>query len=66
MSETTGGEVIARMLQNEGVEKVFGIIDCTYFGFYAALVEESKSGTIRGRQINHLRRALPDLLTRRM
>ena len=37
MSETTGGEVIARMLQTEGVEKVFGIIDGTYFGFYAAL-----------------------------
>ncbi len=38
MSETTGGEVIARMLENEGVEKVFGIIDGTYFGFYAALL----------------------------
>ena len=37
MAETTGGEVIARMLQNEGVEKVFGIIDGTYFGFYSAL-----------------------------
>jgi acetolactate synthase-1/2/3 large subunit len=37
MSETTGGEVLARMLQAEGVEKVFGIIDGTYFGFYASL-----------------------------
>jgi len=37
MSEMSGGEVIARMLQAEGVEKVFGIIDGTYFGFYASL-----------------------------
>ena len=37
MAETTGGEVLARMLQKEGVEKVFGIIDGTYFGFYSAL-----------------------------
>jgi acetolactate synthase-1/2/3 large subunit len=37
MTDITGGEVIARMLQNEGVEKVFGIIDGTYFGFYSAL-----------------------------
>ncbi|CAG1002004.1 acetolactate synthase I/II/III large subunit [Burkholderiales bacterium] len=37
MAETCGGEVIARMLQKEGVEKVFGIIDGTYFGFYSAL-----------------------------
>ena len=37
MAETTGGEVIARMLQIEGVERVFGIIDGTYFGFYSAL-----------------------------
>ncbi|MCC6213068.1 MAG: thiamine pyrophosphate-binding protein [Burkholderiales bacterium] len=37
MPDTTGGEVIARMLQAEGVEKVFGIIDGTYFGFYSAL-----------------------------
>jgi len=33
----TGGEVIARILQAEGVEVVFGIIDGTYFGFYSAL-----------------------------
>ena len=37
MSGTTGGEVLARMLQAEGVEQVFGIIDGTYFGFYSAL-----------------------------
>ncbi len=37
MSGISGGEVIARMLQREGVEKVFGIIDGTYFGFYSAL-----------------------------
>ncbi len=30
----TGGEVIVKMLKKEGVEKVFGIIDGTYFGFY--------------------------------
>ena len=32
-----GGDAVARMLKNEGVEKVFGIIDGTYFGFYASL-----------------------------
>ncbi len=37
MAEISGGEIIARMLQQEGVEKVFGIIDGTYFGFYEAL-----------------------------
>jgi acetolactate synthase-1/2/3 large subunit len=37
MAELSGGEIIARMLQKEGVEKVFGIIDGTYFGFYSAL-----------------------------
>jgi acetolactate synthase-1/2/3 large subunit len=30
-----GGEVIATMLKQEGVEKVFGIIDGTYFGLYS-------------------------------
>lgn len=39
MSETTGGAVLARMLKAEGVEKVFGIVDGTYFGFYSALHE---------------------------
>ena len=37
MAEISGGELLARMLQAEGVEKVFGIIDGTYFGFYEAL-----------------------------
>ena len=37
MVQIRGGEVIARMLQKEGVDKVFGIIDGTYFGFYSAL-----------------------------
>jgi acetolactate synthase-1/2/3 large subunit len=34
-----GGEIIALMLKREGVEKVFGIIDGTYFGLYASLVK---------------------------
>lgn len=33
----TGGEALAKMLKNEGVEVVFGIIDGTYFGFYSNL-----------------------------
>ncbi len=37
MADYPGGELIARMLKAEGVEKVFGIIDGTYFGFYSAL-----------------------------
>ncbi|MFD1031571.1 thiamine pyrophosphate-binding protein [Metaplanococcus flavidus] len=37
MGEITGGEVLARMLQIEGVQNVFGIIDGTYFGFYSKL-----------------------------
>ncbi len=37
MAEITGGELLARMLQAEGVSHVFGIIDGTYFGFYSAL-----------------------------
>ena len=37
MTETSGGEVLARLLQAEGVERVFGIIDGTYFGFYSSL-----------------------------
>ncbi|GMV02959.1 MAG: acetolactate synthase large subunit [Burkholderiales bacterium] len=37
MADISGGELIARMLRIEGVEKVFGIIDGTYFGFYSAL-----------------------------
>ncbi|MDH5233835.1 MAG: thiamine pyrophosphate-binding protein [Gemmatimonadota bacterium] len=37
MSAMSGGEVLARMLQAEGVSHVFGIIDGTYFGFYTSL-----------------------------
>lgn len=37
MAEMSGGELLARMLHGEGVERVFGIIDGTYFGFYSAL-----------------------------
>ncbi|MCC6797084.1 MAG: thiamine pyrophosphate-binding protein [Candidatus Hydrogenedentes bacterium] len=37
MDKMKGGDVIARMLKVEGVEKVFGIIDGTYFGFYSSL-----------------------------
>lgn len=37
MKPTTGGEILAAMLAKEGVEKVFGIIDGTYFGFYSSL-----------------------------
>jgi acetolactate synthase I/II/III large subunit len=35
----TGGGLIARMLKAEGVTHVFGIIDGTYYGLYAALAE---------------------------
>jgi acetolactate synthase-1/2/3 large subunit len=34
-----GGDAIARMLKQEGVEVVFGIIDGTYFGFYSSLAK---------------------------
>jgi len=36
MEKMTGGEVVATMLKNEGVETVFGIVDGTYVGLYAA------------------------------
>ncbi len=39
MPTITGGGLIAAMLAAEGVDVVFGIIDGTYFGFYAALGE---------------------------
>ncbi len=35
--EISGGASIARMLQAEGVEVVFGIIDGSYFGLYSSL-----------------------------
>lgn len=38
MEKLLGGEVIARMLKAEGVDKVFGIIDGSYFGLYSSIV----------------------------
>lgn len=37
MQKLYGGEAIARMLKAEEVDKVFGIIDGTYFGLYSTL-----------------------------
>jgi acetolactate synthase-1/2/3 large subunit len=37
MEPISGGALIARMLQAEGVEVVFGIIDGSYFGLYSSL-----------------------------
>jgi acetolactate synthase-1/2/3 large subunit len=37
MERITGGGLIGRMLQAEGIEVVFGIIDGTYFGLYGSL-----------------------------
>ncbi|MFH2010867.1 MAG: thiamine pyrophosphate-binding protein [bacterium] len=34
-----GGEILSQMLATEGVEKIFGIIDGTYFGFYSTMGE---------------------------
>lgn len=39
MASYSGGKLIAHMLQQEGVDKVFGIIDGTYFGFYSSFAE---------------------------
>lgn len=39
MEKLLGGDVIARMLKGEGVEKVFGIIDGSYFGLYSSIVK---------------------------
>jgi acetolactate synthase I/II/III large subunit len=39
MAELTGGAIIARMLGAEGVERMFGIIDGTYYGLYAELAD---------------------------
>jgi acetolactate synthase-1/2/3 large subunit len=38
MEKLLGGEVVARMLVGEGVERVFGIIDGSYFGLYSSIV----------------------------
>jgi acetolactate synthase-1/2/3 large subunit len=40
MSSSTGGQIIARMLKAEGVEKFFGIVDGTYLQLCAHCVEE--------------------------
>ena len=37
---TTGGQIIARMLKAEGVDKFFGIVDGTYLQLFAHCVEE--------------------------
>ena len=39
MSSITGGELIARMLEAEGVEIAFGIIDGSYFGLTSSLAK---------------------------
>jgi acetolactate synthase-1/2/3 large subunit len=38
-STRIGGEILAAMLAAEGVSKVFGIVDGTYLGFYAAFAK---------------------------
>ncbi len=38
-----GGEILTKMLAAEGVEKVFGIIDGTYFGLYSKFEENGIS-----------------------
>ena len=40
MSDTTGGQIIAKMLKAEGVETFFGIVDGTYIQLFAHCVEE--------------------------
>lgn len=35
----SGGELVAQMLAAEGVDKVFGIIDGTYFGLYSSFAK---------------------------
>lgn len=40
MSETTGGQLIAKMLKAEGVACFFGIVDGTYLQLFAHLVEQ--------------------------
>ncbi|RJX29888.1 MAG: thiamine pyrophosphate-binding protein [Desulfarculus sp.] len=39
MATTSGGELMARMLAAEGVSKLFGIVDGTYFGLVKACVD---------------------------
>ncbi len=40
MAKTTGGALMAAMLKQEGVQKMFGIIDGTYTAFYTNCVKE--------------------------
>jgi acetolactate synthase-1/2/3 large subunit len=39
MKRMLGGEIIAAMLAKEGVDRVFGIVDGTYLGFYASFAK---------------------------
>jgi len=39
MAHLTGGAIIARMLAAEGVDRIFGIIDGTYYGLYSSLAD---------------------------
>ena len=39
MVALSGGAIMARMLAAEGVDRVFGIIDGTYYGLYASFAE---------------------------
>jgi acetolactate synthase I/II/III large subunit len=39
MATTTGGNIIAKMLKEEGVEKIFGIIDGTYLRFLKSSID---------------------------
>lgn len=40
MSQTTGGQIVAKMLKAEGVQRFFGIVDGTYLQLFAHCVEE--------------------------
>lgn len=39
-NQIKGGEIVSRILSEEGVEKVFGIIDGTYFGMYSTMEDQ--------------------------
>lgn len=39
MGKTTGGRIIAEMLEAEGVEKLFGIVDGTYLQLFSSCVQ---------------------------
>lgn len=42
MAAMTGGEIIVRMLKEEGVNKIFGIIEGTCFGLYSTFSRVSE------------------------